>query len=331
MTRSDNTLSKTDIGSKKPVVTDSHATGNRSRKAEIELIETDIRSPEATTYAICSRTDDSRPWVMASPKCDLLPQYHMLHLGVAVMPDPFRIVRTHLAGSYFLASLSGEGRVLVDGKWLSSRPGHAFLLPPKTMHAFYTPRGKVWKFCWVRYQETRGQLPIVRANSPVLAKYDAGPLEMAMLGLYRECLAENSPPVLEQWLRLVHGYVQRFAQPVKLDERLRDTWEQVANHLAHPWTITELARKAHVSEKQFQRLCRRDLGRSPQQQLMWLRMRRASELLTNRQMKIQSVAAAVGYQNPFVFSTTFKRILGWSPSEYPGSEASSNSAELAGP
>jgi hypothetical protein len=112
----------------------------------------------------------------------------MLHLGVAVMPDPFRIVRTHLAGSYFLASLSGKDRVLVDGKWLISRPGHAFL-----------------------------------------------------------------------------------------------------------------------------------------------RMRRASELLTNRWMKIQSVATAVGYQNPFVFSTTFKRILGWSPSEYPGTESAPNSIDIKGP
>lgn len=55
-----------------------------------------------------------------------------------------------------------------------------------------------------------------------------------------------------------------------------------------------------------------------QQQFIWLRMRRAAELLQTTDAKIEAIAREVGYQNPFVFSTTFKRCLGWSPSEYPG-------------
>ena len=321
MTRSDNPLSKNDI---KPSVTDGkteQANGTSRRKAEITLVETDVRSPQSETLAVRSISNDSRPWMVAAPQCDLLSQYQILHLGVARMPAPFQIVRTNLSGSYFLTSLSGEGRVLVDGKWVASYPGQAFLLPPKTMHAFYTPKGKVWQFCWVRYQEVRGQLPIARANSPVLAKFDPAPIEHAIRGLRAEAIGTASPSQLDLWVRLVHGYVQSFAQPAGLDDRLWQTWEQVAEKPSHPWTIAELAKRSHLSEKQFQRLCRRELGRSPQQQLMWLRMRRASELLATGTMKIHAVAAAVGYQNPFVFSSTFKRILGWSPSEYPSHSA----------
>ena len=47
-------------------------------------------------------------------------------------------------------------------------------------------------------------------------------------------------------------------------------------------------------------------------------MRRAGDLLTEGNLKVETVATRVGYQNPFVFSTTFKRVMGWSPSEYPG-------------
>jgi transcriptional regulator GlxA family with amidase domain len=47
-------------------------------------------------------------------------------------------------------------------------------------------------------------------------------------------------------------------------------------------------------------------------------MRRAAELLTSSNAKIETIAAQVGYQNPFVFSTTFQRVMGWRPSEYPG-------------
>jgi AraC-like DNA-binding protein len=47
-------------------------------------------------------------------------------------------------------------------------------------------------------------------------------------------------------------------------------------------------------------------------------MRRAAELLVQGNAKIEVIANQVGYQNAFVFSTTFKRVMGWSPSEYPG-------------
>ena len=61
---------------------------------------------------------------------------------------------------------------------------------------------------------------------------------------------------------------------------------------------------------------RRELGRTPRQQLIWLRVRRAAELLAGDARKIASVAAEVGYENPFVFSTVFKRCMGWPPSEH---------------
>jgi AraC-like DNA-binding protein len=288
---------------------------NRLSNPDI-LAETDIRSDASQTRAVRGEFSDGRRWLAEAPVCRTLNTFQIRHTGVAQMPSPFRIVRTHLGGSYFLGNLAGEGRVLVDGKWLASRPGYAFLLPPKTLHAFCTPEGKTWKFCWVRYQERDGQLPIARANSPVLAKFDATSLEHAIQGLHQECLTQPGSPLIEHWVSLVHAYVLRFAVPVSFDARLWRVWEQVAEELQRPWTIGQLARECHVSEKQFQRLCRRELGRNPQQHLMWLRMRKAAELLTQGNKKISAVAIAVGYQNPFVFSSTFKRIMGWSPSDY---------------
>ena len=65
------------------------------------------------------------------------------------------------------------------------------------------------------------------------------------------------------------------------------------------------------------------MGRPPRQQLIWLRMRHAAALLAHGDAKVETVAARVGYQNPFVFSRTFKRVMGWPPSEYPGRGAAS--------
>lgn len=287
-------------------------------RSDTHLSETDIRSPNARQIAVRAHALDRRPWLLDAPLCEPLDRRQILHVGVACMPAPFEIVRLRLGGSYFLACLSGEGSILVDGRWTPCHPNHAFLLPPGTLHAFHTPEGGSWEFCWVRYAERPGHPPLTLAHSPVLARYEATPLRHAILGLHADCSQGATGPMIDRWVDLVHCLVDRFAQPAALDPRIAAVWNAVAANLASDWSIAQLARAAHLSEKQFQRLCRRDLGRSPQAHLMWLRMRRAAELLTTTDQKIAAIAAAVGYENAFVFSSTFKRIMGWSPSSYPG-------------
>ncbi|TXT27824.1 MAG: response regulator receiver domain-containing protein (CheY-like) [Planctomycetota bacterium] len=284
-------------------------------KRDLNLSETDIRSPKSEAWIVRADADDSRDWLKDSPVCRALTNFQIRHLAVAHMPAPFEIVRTKLGGSYFLATFSGEGRVLIDGRWARCRPGQAMLLPPSTLQAFQTPTGKRWDFCWVRYQERSGQKPLASARTPVVAELDAEPLRLAILGLHREC--SNDGSLSERWAELIHSYVTQFAQPAQMDSRLWRLWDEVASSLDQAWTITEMARRVHLSDKQLQRLCLRELGRSPRQQLIWLRMRRAAELLPT-EAKIEAISREVGYQNPFVFSTTFKRVMGWSPSTFPG-------------
>ncbi len=286
--------------------------------SDASLSETDIRPPGAAVWTVRADAQDARPWLAGSPICSALAGCQVRHLGVAEMPSPFEIVRSRLGGSYLLACFGGEGRVLVDGSWVACRPGQAALLPPGTLHAFHTPTGVRWDFCWVRYQEHAGQMPLAAAQTPVIAAYDPEPLRLAILGLHRECSTVGVPAAAEGWVALIHHYVLRFAEPARMDKRLWRLWENVAAHLDHPWTVSAMASEAHLSEKQLQRLCRKELGRNPRRQLIWLRMRQAADLLSNSDAKVETVAARVGYQNPFVFSTTFKRVMGWSPSGYPG-------------
>lgn len=282
------------------------------------LSETDIRSPAAEVRTVRADDDDTRPWLAGAPVCPALARVQVRHLGVARMPAPFEIVRSRLGGSYFLACFAGEGRVLVDGAWVPCRRGQAALLPPGTLHAFHTVKGGRWEFCWVRYQERPGQKPLAAAHTPVVASYDPEPLRLAVLGFHHECTTAAVPAAVDAWIGLIVHYVERFARPAGMDDRLWRLWERVASDLARPWTVTEMAAEVHLSEKQLQRLCHKELGRNPRRQLIWLRMRHAAELLVSSGAKIETIAAQVGYQNPFVFSTTFKRVMGWTPSEYPG-------------
>lgn len=259
---------------------------------------------------------DSHIQTVRSSECSALGPHHMAHVGIADAAWPYTMVRTDLPGSYFLACFSGEGRIRLDGRWLKCESGWACLAPAHVLHAFHAIPGKRWGFAWVRYDAQAGSGPLGAASAPVLAQFHAEPLRAAILGLWHEQAQDPQPAPLHHWVELIQLYVVRFAQPWHVDDRLARLWEAVAAHPGNPWTLSELARRAHCSSEHLRRLCQRQLGRSPMNQVTYLRIRHAATLLSESDMKLDAVADAVGYANPFVFSNTFKRWTGWRPSDY---------------
>ena len=281
------------------------------------LSETDIRTEGSEMAFLVASLADKRPWLKTGTLCKSLERHKMLHLGVAKMVPPFEIVRMKLGGTYFLAGLGGEGRVIVDGRWKTCSPGQAFLLPPGTLHAFEAMPRQDWEFCWIRFQEDLPGQPIADANSPVLASFDGRPLRHAILGLHEEAKGPARGEMEAHWLDLIFRHIQIFAGPHQLDPRLQQLFKEVGETIGQAWENQKMAAKACLSERQLERLCIRQLGRTPRQHLIWLRMHRAAAMLAQGELKIEAIAHEVGYSNPFVFSSTFKRCMGWAPSEYP--------------
>ena len=281
-----------------------------------ELTDITIHSTRTHMTGVKAMNVEARPWIANFPDCRTLNQYYMVHVGIQETVAPTRIVRTKQTSTYFLACFGGRGRVLIDGRWRICREGYACLLPAHTLNAFEAIPGSRWDFCWVCYQRPAGQRPIADVTSPVMAQFDPLPLRSAIQGLTYECNGPGQPTLIQEWTDLVHAYVLRFAQPTEQPDQLRLLWERVASHLADNWTLTRLAREAGYSNEHLRRLCRRQLGRSPVHQVVYLRMRRAAELLATTGQTIESISHDVGYGNPFVFSNAFTRWIGWRPSEY---------------
>lgn len=265
------------------------------------------------THRIGART---RERIVRVEQCPALRWHHIRHVGLAHAAEPYTIVRTNLSGAYLLACVSGEGRILLDGRWRPCREGQACLAPPHVLHAFHAIPRKRWEFCWVRYEQPADQRPFISASAPVLARFNSQPLFSAIEGLYEEVQASSDPVAIQHWVELIHRYVVRFSQPWHVDSRIWQLWNEVDKNLAEDWNVHKLSELAHFSSEHLRRLCQQQLGRSPMQQVTYLRMRHAARLLETTTEKIETIAAAVGYVNPFGFSNTFKKWIGWRPSEY---------------
>ncbi len=253
--------------------------------------------------------------IVRAEDCSALATRQISHVGVGDAAVPYRIVRTHLSGTYVHASLGGEGRILLDGRWRPHRAGMVSLAPAHVLHAFHAIPSKRWQYCWVRYmpQSPRSAIGFM---APVMAQFDAEALQHAILGLYKEVQGPADSGSAMLWIDLIEHYINRFAEPLQREDRLRALWEKVSGDLGKPWTVERLARLANISGEHLRRLCQSSLGRSPMQQLTYLRIQHAAHRLATTTAKIEDIALQVGYQNPFAFSNTFKRMTGFRPSHF---------------
>jgi AraC-like DNA-binding protein len=285
----------------------------------IHLSEQTIGNDGTHEWMVRASASDRRGWLRKAPLCPALARRGISHVGAARAVHPYQVTRPRLSGMFVMACVGGAGEVLLDNRWRRFTSGHACLAPPFAPNAYRCVPGSAWEIVWVRYIQPPRQRPLVFAAAPLLAAFDGEPLRAAVLGLHHEARSEAIPAVLDQWVCLIETYVRRFTQPWREDDRLRRLWEDVTADLAHAWTVDRLAAHAGLSTEQLRRLCLHTLGRSPRQQLIWMRMERAAAQLASGADKVESIARDVGYESVFSFSNTFHRLLGCRPSEYRGS------------
>jgi AraC-like DNA-binding protein/NAD(P)H-dependent FMN reductase len=89
-----------------------------------------------------------------------------------------------------------------------------------------------------------------------------------------------------------------------------------ANFAAGPLPLDVAAGKAHMSRYHFSRTFRRVTGVRFIDYVMRLRLERACALLAEGEQTVTAVAFAVGYQDLRSLERTFKKELGYSPSQY---------------
>lgn len=81
-------------------------------------------------------------------------------------------------------------------------------------------------------------------------------------------------------------------------------------------SVEDMARKHNLSVSHFSNLFRKATGMPPIDYFIHLKMQKACQLLYASGEKIKTVAARLGYEDPYYFSRIFKKYIGSSPEQY---------------
>ncbi len=81
-------------------------------------------------------------------------------------------------------------------------------------------------------------------------------------------------------------------------------------------TTRQAAKACSLNYEHMSRLFRRFFDTSPHQYLLQRKMDHAAGLLLTTGLQVQEVGREVGYENPYLFSRAFKRVIGLAPNHY---------------
>jgi AraC-like DNA-binding protein len=103
------------------------------------------------------------------------------------------------------------------------------------------------------------------------------------------------------------------AEDGALEPGVRAVRDWLAAAPAEPLTVARLARRARMSASHFAHRFAAQVGEPPMRFLERCRLDRARQLLLGGSRPIAGIAADCGFDNPFHFSTRFRRRFGRSP------------------
>ena len=96
---------------------------------------------------------------------------------------------------------------------------------------------------------------------------------------------------------------------MKLEQTLRD-------NLSHQWTVEEMAALVGLGTTAFSEKVKNFTGFSPLNYLINIRISEAIKLLKRNDVNVTDIALDIGFYSSQHFATTFKKLTGYTPSEF---------------
>ena len=204
--------------------------------------------------------------------------------------------------------------------------GQCLLIPAGLPHAYGADEKTPWSIQWVHFQgrASAAFAALLGAETEVavltVPRSGTETLDLARIygGLEQGYTQPNLLSAVAQ-LRLVLTELeraQRLGRPSSAGEAITASLAWMSDNLAARADLASLAAAAGLSIPHYSDLFRRATGYPPVEHFLRLKIQRACQLLDTTELRVNEVAAAVGWVDPFYFSRFFRKITGQSPRAY---------------
>ena len=266
--------------------------------------------------------DGSKHSFKAAQRAEL--SFLVYNAGFQKCPPGYRWgpgVRDHYLLHYVV---SGQGTYEVEGRTFVLHGGDVFLAPPDVPICYQADAADPWEYYWVGFSGPAAPLLLAQTGFAqgrgVLHPPAGEQLRQGLLDIYKARGTDYPSAVrMAGYLQALLGLLmedlpRRSGASLSLYARQGAAFLQ--QNYSRSVSVEETARQAGVSRSCLYRAFQEEFGCSPSAYLTHYRIQRACQLLRHSRLPIGTVAASVGFDDPFYFSRAFHREVGLSPTAY---------------
>lgn len=241
----------------------------------------------------------------------------------------FRKRKSPIDDFVLIYCIDGEGWFESYGERHQVSANSFFILPAGTPHAYGASSSMPWTIYWIHFQ---GSMALEYASLPekvcrILPSCNSRMRERN--DLFEEIFSaiDNgfSPDSFRYASALFHHYLATLKYiPVYRGASVGDETENVVDATIHflkenvekCLSLKQMADYSGLSSSYLSAVFRKRTGYAPLTYFNHLKIRHACRLLTETDMKMNTICHKVGISDPYYFSRLFSKVMGMSPSEY---------------
>ncbi|TKG97371.1 AraC family transcriptional regulator [Puteibacter caeruleilacunae] len=258
---------------------------------------------------------------------------YITHIGI--FPKALGQLRKRPLGcSQFilLYILDGEGWIEANGKRLILKANQLFIIPPKTICNYGSSVKNPWTNYWIHYTGKNADIYSPPTNQIIkVSPSDDSRIE-ERINLFEEMMQNMQDYFKHEKVVYANVCLKHFLTSIKYLRVYRSgTMEQendlinkavayMKNNLSSNIRISDLAQLCDCSVSNIYKLFKNNLGNSPQDFFIHLKIERARKYLTQSNLKIKEIGLKLGYEDPYYFSRVFSKHVGMSPVNYRNEE-----------
>lgn len=205
--------------------------------------------------------------------------------------------------------------------------GQCFVVFPHEESMVRAEHGQVMDVTWVAFSGYLVDQYLTRAKltafEPVVDDTEDRELEHLFDVLMQVAVrpANRYCPILSQMYAIFgflldHTPQERRSESAPPEMHLLRALDFIDIYYQDDISVEDIANNVGLNRKALYTVFKQLTGFSTKDYLIYYRMRKATNLLKNTALSIETIATSVGYRDQFHFSKEFKKNVGFAPSEY---------------
>jgi AraC family transcriptional regulator of arabinose operon len=228
--------------------------------------------------------------------------------------------------------MDGKGYYKVRGKVHTLKKGDFFLIWPNSQIYYEADKKNPWSYVWVGFQGVKAASYLNHAGLD--ADHLIGHLpDVSLIFTFvqqmmwsRQLTISNELKRDSMLYQILAALIDNHYQVLPKEDKyeypysvyVNQAMDYISIHYNESVKINDIAAYIGIDRSYLTQVFKKEIQISPQEYLIKYRMDQAEILLRDKNIKIKSVAQAVGYNDALTFSKMYKKIKGINPRETKG-------------